>query len=267
MKKINTNNFLLFLGHQFRKYKYFSGFYLLILFLLYPLYYFINDHNIKYYKFSYDLNSTSPLIIREDKPVANLKKLNLSINNEILNEVYSLPLKKNNSINIKCSPVELENSCIIKIKNGNYKLISSINEKIISAISSVDFRYKDKLNESIKRYEMDIKLLLNSSDSINKLFNDRNLNISESSDLGNILEILVNNSLQVNELRSEINLIRSEVIEIENFIEAARESLEHQKLKLVNDGKFANYSLKTHFLSFFVGCILMVFSFLILIRD
>ena len=139
--------------------------------------------------------------------------------------------------------------------------------KKLFQLCTVDFRYKDKLNESIKRYEMDIKLLLNSSDSINKLFDDINLNISESSDLGNILEILVNNSLQVNELRSEINLIRSEVIEIENFIEAARESLEHQKLKLVNDGTFANYSLKIHFLSFFVGCILMVFSFLILIRD
>ena len=79
---------------------------------------------------------------------------------------------------------------------------------------------------------MDIKLLLNSSDSINKLFDDINLNISESSDLGNILEILVNNSLQVNELRSEINLIRSEVIEIENFIEAARMTAGASKVKI-----------------------------------
>ena len=99
------------------------------------------------------------------------------------------------------------------------------------------------------------------------MFDDRNINISEAADLGSILEILVTNSLRVNELNSEINLLRSEVIQVEDFVNAIEEQLNVQKLKTANDKTFENYSIKIHFLTILVGSVLMVFSFLILIRD
>ena len=87
MKNKNTNNLIVLLNQYFKKYKYFCIFYLICLALLYPTYYYIKDHNIKYYNFSYDLSSTSPLIIRQNKPKLNLKRLNMSMNNEIYNQV------------------------------------------------------------------------------------------------------------------------------------------------------------------------------------
>ena len=267
IKKKNTNNLVLLLVQSFRKYKYFCGFYLICLVLMYPFYYLINDHNVKYYDFSYDLSTTSPLIIREGKPTLSLNRLNVSINNELYNQIYSLSLKENINLKLNCSLSEMGNSCILRIKNANYQLVSLINEKIISAIRTVDVGYKDKLNESISRFQEDIKLLLSSSDLINKMFDDRNINISESADLGSILEILVTNSLRVNELNSEINLLRSEVLEVENFVGKIEEQLNLQKLKIVNDKAFANYSVKKHLLTTLVGSVLLVFSFLILIRD
>ena len=119
----NTNNLILLLKQSFKKYKYFSLFYLICLALLYPCYYFINDHNTQYYKFSYDLSTTAPLIIKKNRPTLNLKRLNLSMNNEIYNQVYSLPLKKNMKVSIKCSPNEVDNSCDIKINCFFYRVI------------------------------------------------------------------------------------------------------------------------------------------------
>ena len=131
MKNKSTNNLILLLNQSFRKHKYFCGFYIICLILIYPFYYFFNEHNVKYYDFSYDLSAASPLITREGKPTLNLSRLNMSIDNEIHNQIYSLSLQKNMILKLKCSQGDVSNSCLIKIKNGNYQLLSLLNEKIL----------------------------------------------------------------------------------------------------------------------------------------
>ena len=268
MNKKKTNNIFLLTFYLIKKYKYFCLFYLICLVLLYPIYYFINEHNVKYYNFSYDLSSTSPLMIRQDKPVIDLKKLNKSINSEIYNQVYSIPKTKNTMVILNCNPIELENSCSIKIKNGDNKILVSIKESILASIKGVDTKYKSKLNEEIRRYSEDIKLLGDSSNIINKIFNNQNnFYLSDAKDLGSVLEILVSNSLKINELNSEINLLKAEVKEVENFVSQIELQLNKQMIEVTNDNSFQNYNLKIYFLTILIGSILMIFSFLVLIKD
>jgi hypothetical protein len=267
MNKKNTNNIILSIVKLIKEYKYFCLFYFLCLALFYPIYYFINEHNVKYYNFTYDLNSTSPLMVRQDKPVIDLKKLNKSINVEIYNQIYSVITPKDTRIQLNCVPIELENNCLIKIKNGYNKILISINESIMASIKRVNTKYKSKLNEEIRRYTEDIKLLGNSSKIINQIFNNENVNIAEAKDLGSVLEILTSNSLKVNELNSEIKLIKAEVKEVENFISQIEFQLNKQVAKAATESSFQNYSFKIYFLTIIVGSILMIFSFLILIKD
>lgn len=268
MNKKNTNNIILSIVKLIKEYKYFCSFYLLCLALFYPIYYFINEHNVKYYNFSYDLNSTSPLMIRQDKAVIDLEKLNKSINGEIYNQIYSVQIPKDTRIQLNCVPIELENNCVIKIKNGyNNNILISINDSIMASIKRVDTKYKSKLNEEIRRYTEDIKLLRDSSNIINQIFNNENVNIAEAKDLGSVLEILVSNSLKINELNSEIKLIEAEVMEVENFISQIEFQLNKQVAKVSNESSFKNYSFKIYFLTIIIGSIVMIFSFLILIKD
>lgn len=266
MYKKKTNNIFLLIIYLFKKYKNFCSFYILCLVLLYPIYYFINEHNVKYYNFSYDLSSTSPLMVGQDKPRMDLNKLNKSISSEIYNQISSIPIAKNSTIILNCSPIELENTCSIKIKNGDNKIILSVNESILVSIKRIDTKYKSQLNEEIRRNSEDIRLLVDSSKIINKIINSLDNNIGNAN-LGAVLEILVSNSLKVNELNSEINLLRAEVKQVENFVSQIELKLKKQLVKATSDVSFQNFSLKTYFLTILIGSIIMIFSFLVLIRD
>lgn len=256
-KNIFKQTFELFL-----KYKVACAYYLALVVIIYPIYFFINDYKTKYYNISFNYINLLPTTELSNRTTLIVLNYHKKITNEIEYQIEAVTSNKEASI--ICKLIDYKSTCVLKVKNWSPKKALLLQNSLLAAVTSVteDFKYKIKqeinlLNDGINDALVTKEILRSSKEALKN--NEVNMDIVIKE-----MDLRLNVNEYLNKKRADIVSLDNHIVNLDKFQKSFNKTLplyfENSEMNL-----FENYSLNKHFLSIILGIGFLFFGLLILI--
>ena len=253
----------------FLKYKLACILYLLIVLLVYPVYFFFNDYNYKTYSIKFNYVTLLPTTDMVQERQLNITNYNKKINNEIKKQINSTKLLREN-VSIKCTLVELNNTCRMRVKNWSEKKADLLKKNVLTAVKTVTVDLKAEINQQINL----LMKSLNNASSTNEIL-DFNYKI-KNQDIKNLTEMnrLAIESMElklqimesINSGESELISLKKNMFNLEKFEKEILKDISETYFSYENNfSSYEHYSLRKHMLTIILGTGFLFFGLLILI--
>lgn len=238
----------------FLKYKVASISFIAIVAMVYPLYFYINDYNVKYLKI--DLNYT--MLLRENKAQAD----NFEITNyaaKIQNEIeYNIENLKNET-SVTCETKEFLTNCLFKINNWIPKKNYLLEKTLKNSIGMITDDLRSKIEQRIEIIDLNI----NNQKIVKNKIDQKKIEVIDIDNFYREIDFEIESNRYITEKIEKKIFLNFFLYDLDNLNKKFNDliSIEFMSNKI---NPLEHYNLRNHIFTIILGLSFLFFIFLII---